>query len=128
MNAVEYSRKSDKNMLGSNRYGLTDGTKIALGIPLGADGRYIIQAITIPDGYRMVRQDERTGIDCTGLLYYSNATQDWHRANACASPGTHYVVPVATDIAVTVKVNGKPVDPSTLSAETWDTLRNKGTQ
>jgi hypothetical protein len=124
---ADYVRSYRSATLGGTAIGIGNQLKNKLGIPVNTDGTWAIEVTRIPDGYRRLDPDKCNGPKPDGTQYYHQTYKRW-RLSGPADKWYHYymyAVPDVPDITVTVKVNGVPVDPSTLSAETWSNLRTR---
>jgi len=140
MQTVEYIRTTDNDghfqhsSLGTSEgHTLDTATKRQLGIPTipNCAGRWAIACVKLPDGYRLAMDEDKEGPKPSQCMYFSSVYHEWRTAEPsviCWDSLVVYAIPIDPDIdiTVTVKVNGKPVAPSTLSAETWNGL-HKGT-
>ena len=92
----------------------------------------LMPPIQIPDGWRLITEEEREGestgeeklvlFDLHGSATLTNKDKAIHFSHWCT-----YIVPPnykqTQRLEVTVQMNGKKVDPNTISEETWMNLR-----
>ena len=130
----------------TNGHGVTNSATVLCGGDIAAweaknlepSTRYATLLIPIPDGYRLVTDDERKTKKkpsevrmlsqdsiSTGLLKAPRVEKVGLRT--CWAPQALYIIPIdhvwETVLDVTVTVNGEQVPPSSVSKETWDNLR-----
>jgi len=102
-------------------------SRVEPSLNLTPNSRICLVPHVIPDGYRMITDEERKGRK-TGVERFLNDSGDWE-TSTLPSFSSHdtYIVPMdygkEPTIRVTVEVNGEKVDPSTISEETWANIR-----
>ena len=126
MKTVEYVRDMPGTTLATvdgTPQGITGSLKDALEIPRDTNGRWAISCVKIPDGFRLVTPEDRKTSKPEDT-YYLTEGGGWSTAGKYGwHPDNAYIVPIKEQIDVQVTVNGKPIDPDTLSDKSWMALK-----
>jgi len=92
--------------------------------------RYVVPVIEIPDGYRLVTDEDRKHPKPEGCRHWAMLTAEWDLTYLNGPYLDHFIhiipiEPPKPKIEITVLVNGEPVHPSKISKDTWDNLRTE---